>query len=86
MTTFTATIEKTRSAAPVIGVYRATAIDAAKAAADIRITAAGSTGYSIFSKVALKGRGIASFNNGNYTVTDAALDRLKLVHTVACDF
>ena len=89
--TFTATIEKTRSTAPVVGAYASTAVDARKAAADIRITSCGSTTSMVFSKLALKGRGIRAFNVdaagiGFYDVTDVALDKLRGIHRVECDF
>jgi hypothetical protein len=83
--TFTATITKTQNAQPV-GVYTVTAIDNRKVAADILLTASEGGGYSISSKIALKGRGIKSYSNGNYSVTDAALAKLRQSYAVECDF
>ena len=85
MTTFTATIEKTKDATPM-GIYTPTSVDAQKAAADILLTATESNGYSVSSKVALSGRGIRSYGNGNYSVTDRALQVLRTKYSVACDF
>lgn len=63
-----------------------TALDDRKEAADILLTAADGRGYSISSKTELRGRGIKSYNNGNYYVTDAALATLRREYVVECDF
>lgn len=63
-----------------------TAIDLAKAAADIRIIDADGT-YTVRSKVALSGRGITPRNAlGTYEVSKAALAKLERIHSVVCDF
>jgi hypothetical protein len=85
MTTWTATIEKTKTAQPM-GIYQPTAIDARKAAADILVSAAEPNGYSIRSKYALSGRGIRSHGNGNYSVSEPALSGLRARFAVECDF
>jgi hypothetical protein len=63
-----------------------TAIDLAKAAADIRIIDADGT-YTVRSKVALSGRGITPRNTlGTYEVSKAALSKLERTYDVVCDF
>lgn len=57
-----------------------------KAAADILLTASEGGSFSISSKIALNGRGIKSYDNGNYSVTDAALTKLRQQYRVECDF
>jgi hypothetical protein len=66
--------------------YQPTQIDQRKAQADILIQAAERNGYSITSRVHLFGRGIKSYGNGNYSVTDGALAKLRAAHVVECDF
>ena len=76
---------KTQNAQP-IGQYAPTAIDAAKASADIRILDCGGT-YTIDSKVTLSGRGIKPRAvPGRYEVTEAALTKLQAQFNVVCDF
>ncbi len=80
-----ATMIKTAEAQPM-GRYEPTAIDAAKALADIRITGV-CGGYEIDSRVALSGRGIKAFaTEGRYLVTRAALDKLEKQYNVVTDF
>jgi hypothetical protein len=66
--------------------YRPTQIDALKAAADIRLTYVERNGFSIASKHALSGRGIKSYGNGNYSVSEGALAKLRERYTVQPDF
>lgn len=63
-----------------------TAIDTRKASATILIQAAECGGLSISSRVALSGRGINPYGNGNYHVTRVALAKLRATHSVECDF
>jgi len=63
-----------------------TSLDQRKAAADILITAPEGGSFSVSSKVELKGRGIKSYNNGNYSVSSAALANLRTQYVVECDF
>jgi hypothetical protein len=69
-----------------MGECKMTNLDQRKAAADILITYAEGGSFSISSKIGLKGRGIKSYNNGNYSVTDAALTKLRAAYIVECDF
>lgn len=80
MTTFTKTTElKT-------GTYQPTGVDAAKAAAQIRIIDADGS-YTVRSTVALEGRGIKARGTvGTYEVSKAALARLQKTYSVASDF
>lgn len=57
-----------------------------KAAADILLTYSEGGSFSISSKISLSGPGIRPYGNGNYSVTDAALTKLRQSHVVECDF
>lgn len=64
-----------------------TEIDTRKAAADIRLVYAyGGGRFGAMSKIALSGRGIKAEVGGSYTLTNAAIERLRKTNTVECDF
>lgn len=82
-----ATIEMTKDAQPR-GDYRETNLDARKKQADILIQAIDDK-YSIYCQnknIVLSGRGITSYGNGNYAVTESVLNKLKEQYKVECDF
>ena len=76
---FTKTAEHTPS-----GDYKPTLIDAQKEATQIRLLQV--CPKIIDTNLQLKGRGISTFGNGRYTVTDTAWEKLKQQYTWAPDF
>lgn len=55
--------------------------------ADLRLTACDSTWTVMANKgIQLAGRGIKQIHGAAYSVTDAALDRLKAKYTIVTDF
>lgn len=82
-----ATIAMTKDAQPR-GEYKETSLDAQRKQADILIQAIDDK-YSIHcqnTNIALSGRGVTSYGNGNYAVTETVLNKLKKQYKVECDF
>lgn len=84
-----ATITKTAEA-QTAGTYEATAVDAARAAADIRIVGYVRTRTEIESRKILSGAGVKLVRVvngiGRYLVNEEAMTELRRRYTVATDF
>lgn len=89
MTTFKATITKTKNAEP-LGQYVETSVDLARSGADIRIVGYVRNRTEIETRCMLSGAGVKRVsvvgNIGRYIVTDDAMTELRRRYSLATDF